>query len=300
MSGESITILTPAYNRAERLEKLYWSLREQTLSGFKWLIIDDGSKDNTAELVGAWQEETRVPIEYIYKENGGKHTALNLGIARIKSELTFIVDSDDYLPSNAIEIIMNYHNEYREKKLKSSLCGYSFLRYYSNGQVNTAYFPENERIDSYLQVRINGDIGGDKAEVLYTEILKKYPFPVFSGEKFLPEDVVWMRMSEKYNMVHINECIYYCDYLEGGLTKTGRRMKIKSPKGMCLRSKIYLNNEEVRLKVKVKMMFLYIIYGHASGESWISLCREVQCKGLYALSFLPGIVLSFLWKLKYK
>ncbi|NLL77131.1 MAG: glycosyltransferase family 2 protein [Clostridiales bacterium] len=300
MSGENITILTPAYNRAERLEKLYCSLKEQTLSGFVWLIVDDGSKDNTAELVKVWQEEGAVPIEYIHKENGGKHTALNLGITRIKSELTFIVDSDDYLPSDAIELIMNYHDKYREKKLENRLCGYSFLRYYSDGTVNTAYFPENEKIDTYLQVRINGGIGGDKAEVFYTEIIKKYPFPVFQGEKFLPEDVVWMQMSEKYNMVHINECVYYCDYLEGGLTKTGRRMKIKSPKGMCLRSKIYLNNEKVCLKVKIKMMLLYIIYGRTSGEKWISLYREVQCKGLYALSFLPGMALFVFWKLKYK
>ncbi len=300
MSGEYITILTPAYNREERMEKLYCSLKEQTLKVFQWLIIDDGSEDNTAQTVKIWQEEGKIPIEYIYKENGGKHTALNLGISLIESELTFIVDSDDYLPSDAISIIMDYHNKYSERKNKDRLCGYSFLRYYSDGKVNTAYFPEDEKVDSYLQVRINGGIGGDKAEVFYTEALKKFPFPVFRGEKFLPEDLVWMQMSEEYNMVHINQCVYYCDYLEGGLTRTGRKMKIRSPKGMCLRSKIYLDNKDVRLKVKIKMMILYIIYGHEAGEGWRTLCQGVRYKGLYVFSLLPGIAAYWLWKIKYK
>lgn len=300
MSGESITILTPTFNRGKQLEILYNSLKKQTLSGFKWLIIDDGSSDRTSESVSLWQKEQAVEIVYIYKENGGKHTALNNGIPRIDSELTFIVDSDDYLPENAIEIIMTYHNKYKDDEFEKKLCGYSFLRFYSNGEVNTAFFSENEEIASYLKVRINEGIGGDKAEVFYTDVLKKYPFPVYPGEKFLPEDIVWMQMSEQYNMVHINECVYYCDYLDGGLTKSGRKMKIKSPQGMCLRSQIYLNNSDVCLKVKMKMMLLYMIYGKAAGKNNNILFSDIQCKALYIAFYLPGIIFYQVWKLMYK
>lgn len=299
---KSIAILTPAYNRAETLKKLYESLKEQTCCDFLWLIVDDGSQDKTREVVSSWQAEKKIEIVYFYKSNGGKHTALNEGIARVENELTFIVDSDDYLPNDAIELILNYHKKYKPQVEDLSLCGYSFLRCHSDGKVNTAYFPENEKIETYLQARINGGIGGDKAEVFYTDILREYPFPIFDGEKFLPEDVVWMRMSEKYNMVHINEKVYYCDYLEDGLTKSGRRMKFKSPSGMCLRSEIYLNNKDVCIKVKIKMMILYIIYGKIAGKGY-SLLKKSLSDGtsrlIYPVLFLPALAAEWIWKKKY-
>ena len=232
-------------------------------------------------------------IRYIKQKNGGKHTALNRGISEIRSELTFIVDSDDYLPSDAVETILAYHEKYRGTP---GLCGYSFLRCHGDGRVNTAYFPSDELIGSYAQVRINGGIGGDKAEVFYTEILKKYPFPVFAGEKFMPEDAVWMQMSGPYQMVHINKNIYYCDYLEGGLTNTGRRMKVHSPRGMALRSRIYLDDPAICIKVKVKMMLLYQIYGRFAGLSAKELRGKTGEKALWYLCKAPAFMIWLFWK----
>lgn len=289
----TLTIITPTYNRAGFLPKLYESLLRQTNPDFTWLVVDDGSEDGTSELIEGYRREQKIPISYERQSNAGKHTALNRGIAGIASELTFIVDSDDYLPDDAVETILSYHREYKNTQ---GLCGYSFLRCHSDGRVNTAYFPEDEKIDTYLHVRINGNIGGDKAEVFFTDILKKYPFPVFAGETYLPEDVVWMRMSGPYRMVHINKNVYICDYLEDGLTNTGRRMKIHSPKGMMLRSKIYLENPETCLKVKVKMMMLYIIYGSFAGYDRKRLFRESADKALYMLCFFPALLLYHRWK----
>lgn len=288
----SITILTPTYNRAAYLPRLYKSLKAQTNKDFLWLVVDDGSKDDTQALVASYGQQD-VEIRYIRQENGGKHTALNRGIAEIRSELTFIVDSDDYLPENAVEMILAYHEKYRETK---GLCGYSFLRCHSDGRVNTAFFPSDELIGTYAEVRINGGIGGDKAEVFYTEILKKYPFPVFPGEKFMPEDAVWMQMSGPYRMVHINKNIYYCDYLEGGLTITGRRMKVHSPRGMVLRSRIYLNDPTICIKVKVKMMLLYQIYGRFAGVSARELRREIEEKMLWYLCKVPSFFIWLAWR----
>lgn len=292
-----LTVITPTYNREKYLEKLYLSLKEQTSFCFKWMIIDDGSQDNTFEVVEKFKidEEKKFEIEYIYQENGGKHTALNRAISKLNTELAFIVDSDDYLPANAMEIIQKYHDKYIGEKNKHNLCGYSFLRCHADGKVNTAYFPENEKIDSYRNVRINGNIGGDKAEVFISEVLKEYPFPTFQGEKFLPEDIVWMQMSGPYNMVHINENIYICDYLENGLTNSGRKMKKKSPQGMMLRAKIYLNDEDVILKVKIKMMLLYLIYGRFAKVPMKELYKGINAKGLYVLLYLPSYILSILW-----
>ena len=294
-----LTILTPAYNRAQLLPGLYESLLCQTNRDFEWFVMDDGSEDETGSLIGQYRAEGKLKIIYEKQENGGKHRALNRAIQQIDSELTFIVDSDDYLPANAVEIILSYHAKYADKKEAEKLCGYSFLRCHSDGRVNTAYFPEDEKIDTYLSVRINGNIGGDKAEVFFTDILKQYPFPEYEGEKYMPEDVVWMRMSGPYRMVHINQNVYICDYLEGGLTNTGRRMKIHSPKGMVLRSKIYLDSDEVCLRVKIKMMLLYIIYGHFAQYTNKKLLGEVKEKLLWIICFLPGVLLYKKWRREY-
>lgn len=292
----SITILTPTYNRAAYLPKLYQSLTEQTNRDFLWMVIDDGSTDDTGSLVEGWQQEKAIPIVYERQENGGKHRALNRGIARITSELTFIVDSDDYLPKDAVEIILKYHNQYRQQREAQKLCGYSFLRCHQDGRVNTAYFPEDGMIGTYRDVRINGNIGGDKAEVFYTDILQQFPFPEYAGEKFMPEDVVWMQMSGPYQMVHLNENVYICDYLEGGLTNTGHRMKIHSPRGMVLRSRIYLKDSYVKWKVKIKMMLLYIIYGRFAGYSMRQLRKESGKPGLWICCYLPACFFYHKWK----
>ena len=290
---KKVTILTPAYNRAELLKRLYQSLKEQTCQDFVWMIIDDGSKDETGQVIEEFQAEDIIDIVYERQENGGKHRALNRGIARIDSELTFIVDSDDFLPKDAVENILKYHKKYKDTE---NLCGYSFLRCYEDGSVNTAYFKVDEEISTYREVRINGNIGGDKAEVFFTEILKKYPFPEFEGEKFMPEDTVWMQMSGPYEMVHINRCIYISEYLEGGLTKSGRAMKIYSPKGMMCRSMVYLKDPAVKFKVKLKMQLLYIIYGRFANKGFIELLKEVPNKLLFAVLYLPGSLLYLKWK----
>ncbi len=293
---KTLTILTPTYNRSDCLPKLYHSLKNQNNRDFLWMIVDDGSKDKTEALVQNWMKEGEVSIRWIRKENGGKHTALNAGIARIQTELTFIVDSDDWLPEDAVSTILHYYRLYPGD---NALCGYSFLRFYPDGRVNEAFFPKEEERSTYVNVRINGGIGGDKAEVFFTEILKRYPFPVFEGEKFLPEDLVWVQMSGPYEMIHINRCIYISDYLEGGLTRSGKRMKLKSPRGMMARSCVYLKDPAVNLKTKLKMALLYNVYRQAAKPLTKQEKEEGRKYGLAVACRLPGWAIFQLWKRKY-
>lgn len=290
-----LTVLTPTYNRVAYLPRLYESLAAQTNKDFLWLVVDDGSADGTKELIASYRKGM-IEVRYIEQENAGKHIALNRGIREIETELTFIVDSDDYLPENAVETILQYHEKYQGRQ---NLCGYSFLRCHADGTVNTAYFPSDELIGTYADVRINGGIGGDKAEVFYTRILKQYPFPAFPGEKFLPEDVVWMRMSGPYEMVHINQNVYFCDYLENGLTNTGKRMKIHSPRGMVLRAEIYLNAPVVCSKAKLKMMLLYQIYGRFAHISAKQLKDGIDGRLLWYLCKIPAFFFYLAWKLAF-
>ncbi len=306
-----ITILTPTYNREKNLGHLYESLTKQINRNFEWLVIDDGSTDNTKALIQSFIEAQSFPIIYIHQDNGGKHTALNRGINLAKGELLFIVDSDDWLSEDAVQIILDYHNKYVTRKEADKLCGYSFLRVYSNGEVNTGEFPEDEKIDTYRQQRINNNLLGDKAEVYYTDILKRYPFEVFEGERFMPEDAVWLKMSGPYNMVHINKAIYISDYLEGGLTKSGRKMKVFSPYGMMYRSAVYLKDPQVKLKVKVKMMMLYQVYSRfavmrdkekklTDQQIVEKRKRVVISKGLLYFLCIPASTLIYMrWNKKY-
>lgn len=313
----TLTVLTPTYNRADYLQKLYDSLVKQTGKDFDWLIVDDGSMDNTEEVIqGFIDAAAGLSISVVKQCNGGKHRALNNGISRISSELTFIVDSDDTLPENAIETILEYHKKYTslydvrtgerisqnklDKRSVSDnpdrICGYSFLRCGEDGSVNTAYFPSDELIGTFKDVRINGGIGGDKAEVYFTAVLGQYPFPEFDGEKFLPEDAVWMRISRSYKMVHINKNVYTCEYHDNGLTKSGHAMKIHSPRGMMLRSEEYLCTPGVKLKVHIKMMMLYIIYARFAGVSHKELDSKIRDTLLFCLCYVPAQVVYYKWK----
>lgn len=289
-----ITVLTPTYNRAYTLKKLYNSLLEQEENNFEWLIIDDGSSDNTKDIVDGFIKEEKMNISYYYQKNGGKHRALNTGIELINSELTFIVDSDDYLTKDAIKKINFYYNKYINKK---GICGFSFLRMYDNSEVIGDKYNYNEKIDNYLKCRINENISGDKAEVFYTKILKEYKFPEFKNEKFLSEDVVWIEIGKKYNMVYINHPIYYTEYLNDGLSKNDKKMKFQSPIGSALRGK-KLMYKKIKFKVNLKGAIIYDCYKMEIKENMPKeLLLENNFEKLLAFLVKPlGYIYNRKWK----
>lgn len=285
-----VTVLTPTFNRGGVLDKLFQSLQKQTTNNFEWLLIDDGSTDDTKRIVEEMKQHAEFPIRYIYKENGGKHTALNVGVKQITSELTFIVDSDDALVSDAIETILQYHEKYRERK---DLCGYSFLRRFPDGKINGKPFEPDEKVGTYIECRINADdTQADKAEVFYTSCLKEFPFPEYRNEKFLGEDLVWIRMALKYKMVHINRAIYVGQYLEDGLTKNRRKNNIRSPYGCMERAKEFMR-PELKLKYRLKGAVQYLVYGKFAGEK--QLIAKAPYKGLVMCAALPSMLIYHRW-----
>ena len=285
-----VTVLTPTFNRGGSLNNLYQSLQKQTIKDFEWLLVDDGSTDDTKIIAEEMRRKAEFPMQYIYKENGGKHTALNAGVKQITSELTFIVDSDDTLVPDAIETILQYHKKYREKK---KLCGYSFLRRFPDGKINGKPFELDEKVGTYIECRINADdTQADKAEVFYTRCLKEFPFPEYRNEKFLGEDLVWIRMALKYQMVHINRAIYVGNYLEDGLTKNRRKNNIRSPHGCMERAKEFMR-PELKLKYRLKGAIQYLVYGKLAGEK--KLIAKAPNKGLVVCAALPSMILYHRW-----
>jgi glycosyltransferase involved in cell wall biosynthesis len=290
-----LTVITPTYNRADLLTRCYESLVRQKNKNFEWLIVDDGSTDNTRTMVVNFKKEKKIPIRYIYKENGGKHTALNRGVKEIQSELTLILDSDDYLMDDAVETIANYYSKYKNQ---NNICAFTFLKIHPNGKSLSKKLPQDEFVEGYIECRINRHIGGDMAEVFYTHCLREFPFPEFKNEKFISEDVVWIKMSLKYKMVFISKPIYYADYLEGGLTFSGRPMKIKSPLGAMERAKM-LMLKQCALSCRIKGILLYVSYGKFANKKFHEMLCDCGHPFLFLLFSPFGYLLYFLWKRKY-
>lgn len=288
-----ITVLTPTFNRGGGgLQSLWDSLQKQTVKEFEWLVVDDGSTDGTKNLITQLQEKSDFPIRYIYKSNGGKHTALNVGIQTICSELTFIVDSDDCVTDDAVESILKIHKKYRSQ---NNICGYAFLRAFPDGKVNGKKFDVNEKIGSYIDVRVNGDdTGADKAEVFKTHCLKEFPFPEYPNEKFLGEDLVWVRMARKYEMVHINKAIYVGNYLEDGLTNNRRKHNIASPIGCMHRAEEFMESD-LKTRYRIKGGLQYIVYGRFAGVKIVDLIRKSRHKVLATVCTPGGLFLHSRW-----
>lgn len=287
-----ITVLTPTFNRGGGLQSLWDSLQKQTVKDFEWLVVDDGSTDGTKNLITKLQEKSDFPIRYIYKSNGGKHTALNVGIQTIRSELTFIVDSDDCVTDDAVESILKIHKKYRSQ---NNICGYAFLRAFPDGKVNGKKFDVNEKIGSYIDVRVNGDdTGADKAEVFKTHCLKEFPFPEYPNEKFLGEDLVWVRMARKYEMVHINKAIYVGNYLEDGLTNNRRKHNIASPVGCMHRAEEFMESD-LKTRYRIKGGLQYIVYGRFAGVKICDLIRKSRHKVLATVCTPGGLFLHSRW-----
>jgi glycosyltransferase involved in cell wall biosynthesis len=226
-----ITVFTPTYNRAYRLKKLYQSLAEQTFKNFEWVIIDDGSIDETEDIVSSFQLENNIQIQYIKQENGGKHRAINKGLEFAKGALFFIVDSDDRLPFNALEIIIR---NYDQIKNNTNVAGVVGRKAYFDKQKVGSQDKFDSLITDALSIRYKENLQGDLAEVFKTEILKTFVFPEISNEKFCPEALIWNRIAQKYKLLYFDESIYECEYLEDGLTAKITKIRMQSPKASML------------------------------------------------------------------
>ena len=221
---------------------------------------------------------------------------MNMGIATIKSELTFIVDSDDYLTEDAVSSIFEIYKKYQRK---INLCGFVFLRAFPDGRVNGKEFSSNEITGSYIDIRVNGhDTHSDKAEVFYTRCLNEFPFPEYTDEKFLGEDIVWVRMGRKYQMVHINKAIYIGSYLDDGLTNNRRKNNIASPIGCIHRAEEFLE-PDINIKYRIKAAVQYIVYGQFAGMSIRELLAKTKYKIIVIICILPGLIIYQRWKKLY-
>lgn len=229
-----ITILTPAYNRASLLPRLFDSLLRQTFKDFEWIVVDDGSTDDTREVVANLKEKCggAFPMGYVYKANGGKHMAINIGAERARGELLFIADSDDLLTDDALETVANSWHDISDDKSFAGIAGLDIAM--DTREVIGSGLPQ-EHIDcNAIDIRYRHHVTGDMKEVFRTEVLREFPFPEFAGERFCPEQLVWFRMARRYRLRYINKPIYIADYQPDGITAGITRARMRNPSASML------------------------------------------------------------------
>jgi len=283
------TVFTPTYNRAYTLRALYDSLCRQTEQDFEWLIIDDGSTDNTEELIKNFQAENKITIRYFKQENSGKHVAHNKALEEASGELFLVVDSDDYLTDDAIETFWNY-----SKKLsnKSSIAGIVGLCIDQNNKLIGTEFPEDELEMNYLDMYYKRGVQGDKCIAWFTQICKNFPFPVIQGEKYMTPGIVHGRISNQQNLFCINKILKQVEYRIDGISRNGWKLAINNPKGL------YLWNKEISTFLKdmsilfaVKTYARIVRFGLLANIHPIKQFTEARSKIYYLLGFLPGLLL---------
>ena len=225
-----ITIMTPTYNRAYVLPRLYDSLCQQTRQDFEWLVIDDGSTDGTAELIFDYRVKSDFSINYYYKENGGKHRAINEGVVHATGDWIIIVDSDDLLTGDAVAKLYDVMNH-----IGSEFVGMCFRRTTLSGHIIGISDPAWIKSIVMQPIMAGHVLKADLAYVFRTNVMRECPFPEFPGEKFVPELYIWNKIADIGKIVfYVDQVIYLCEYLPDGYTSNFKKNLRSNPCGFGL------------------------------------------------------------------
>ena len=293
-----ITVFTPVYNRADLLKRCYESMCRQTNKNFIWMIIDDGSTDNTKEVVDLWiLNNNGFEIQYYYKENGGLHTAYNEAIEHIDTELCVCIDSDDYMPDNAVEIILNFW----KKNGSNVYAGIVGLDYTIDNHVIGDLLPDKKSINL-----INLLIGkyhihnGDRTNVVRTELYKKVaPMISFKGEKNFSPHYMHLQISKNYDFLVLNKNLRYVEYQADGMSNSIFKQYLNSPNSFIETRKLYLSLPGISWKFKLRQS-IHLVSSGIIANKMIEVLKYIPSFGMTVLAVPCGLLLSKYIRIKAK
>lgn len=289
-------IVTATYNRKKLLKRLYKSLNNQVDINFTWIIIDDGSTDETLSYID--DMSSSFEIRYFYKINSGKAKSLNYAFKNNKDiDLFIVVDSDDYLLENAISTIRSYALKYNDDQIGALFFKYQFKNGKILGEEKETY--NNDIILS----RIEHDSKFDKIDgciCYFNKTVKKYQYPEIKGEKYVGPTVIQLKMSDEFKIIFSNEVVGVAEYQENGLTDSGRKLRIKSPKSMMVYCH-YMQDKSFNLSTRVKYGVMANAYYYI-GNKYNRNVNEANLKRLRIPKKYKamGIILGIFWMYKYK
>jgi len=281
---KKLTIFTPVYNRAHTIVRTYESLLRQTCKDFEWLIIDDGSSDNTKEIVKGWITDNKIPIRYIYQENQGMHGAHNTAYQNVKTELNTCVDSDDWMPDDAVEKIVDFWNKYGNKKY----AGIIGLDQTEDGNIIGTKFAEG-MTETTLQGFYASGGCGDKKLVYRTDVINRYPeYPIFEGERYVGLAYKYMLIDQDYKLLTINAPLVTVEYQLDGSSYNMYRQYWRNPKGFA-----FYRRTEMICAPTFKRRFISCV--HFVASSIIAKNKFFLLESPQKLLTLLAIPLGILW-----
>ncbi|MFF3022027.1 glycosyltransferase family 2 protein [Gottfriedia sp. NPDC057948] len=282
---KKLTVFTPTFNRAYCLHKCYESLKNQTCKEFIWLIIDDGSTDNTKELVKGWIEENKIEIMYYWQKNQGMHGAHNTAYQKIVTELNVCIDSDDYMPLEAVEKIIEYWNQFGNDNV-SGIIG---LDAYSDGKIIGTQLPVNRKQTRLFDLYNKFGVTGDKKLVYRTELTKEFPYPLFKNERYVGLAYKYHMLDKQYEMLLMNEILCHVEYLADGSSLNMLGQYIKNPNGFAFYRKEMMKLPFASQLFKFRQAIHYVSSSIMS-RNW-SFLDETPKKFLTILAIPFGITL---------
>ena len=254
-----LTIFTPTYNRKELLQRAYESLKAQTCKDFCWLIVDDGSADDTASSVEEWTKEGIIPIEYLYFENGGKMRAHNRGVENCRTEWFLCLDSDDRLVPDAVEEILRC-------KVGGRIAGIIAHKGRSDTELLSGVgFPKDVKRSTLYGLYLKG-FKGETTLVFRTDVLRRYPFPEIEGEKYVPEDYIYDKIDAEYEYIVLDRILTVCELMSEGYTDSVRRLKEDNKQAWYLYYEQRARITPMSL-LKLKYLGFYRLYAGMSGHA---------------------------------
>lgn len=250
MAEKTLTVFTPTFNRRELLTRCYESMCRQTNKDFVWMIVDDGSTDDTKKFADEWKKNSDLEIRYIYKDNGGLHTAYNVAIENIDTELCVCIDSDDFMPDNAVELILNFWDKYGSDEY----AGIVGLDFNLDGKVIGDPLPNQKTVNLIdLFIGKYHIVNGDRTNVIRTELYKTVaPMKVFPNEKNFNPHYMHLQISDNYDFLVLNKNLRFVDYQSDGMTNSMLKQYKSSPNSFAEIRKLYLSFSGTSLKFKIK------------------------------------------------
>ena len=284
-SSQQLTVFTPTYNRAFCLGNCYESLKKQTCKEFKWLIIDDGSSDGTEQLVRSWIEEGIVDIRYVFQENQGMHGAHNTAYQLIDSELNVCIDSDDYMPIDAVEKIIAFWSRYGGEHA-AGLIG---LDAFPDGKIIGTRLPDVIKKSTLFHLYHKHGVKGDKKLVYRTALTKNFPYPLFQNERYVGLDYKYYQLDCYYEMLLMNEVICFVDYLEDGSSLNMLSQYRRNPKGFSFYRKELMKLPMAGILFKFRQAIHYVSSSILEGNK--RFLWDTPEKWLTGLAIVPGLLL---------
>lgn len=287
----AFSVFTPTFNRAHTLPRAYASLKAQTWRDFEWVIIDDGSTDHTQDLVQGWLEEGACTIRYIRQPNSGKHVAHNRAVEEARGELFAFLDSDDWYLPNALERFAFHWGSIPDGE-RAKFAGIDGLCADPQGNVIGTPAPIDCLDSNLIEIRTKYRVKGDKQGFMRTDVLREFPFPEPTGEKFVPEALVWNKLAQKYKTRFVNEVYGYRDYQLDGLSAASARVRVRNPQ---ISRRYYL--EYVNLDVNIPFLMAirhhanYVRFSRHAGNGLFETFRPVRDKHLCLVSYPIGYLL---------